>query len=121
MSVVTPLADEYDAYEKSRCLLESSGEGGHVIFRLGNDDGLGRELRAYIQTDKYLKQKNDGTLPQSTLRILSERGQDNQHRRERLVKLLGDMLAGAEVYAAGEPLKPKAGKPEGMLRSRWST
>lgn len=115
VSVVTPLADEYDAYEKARCILESTGDGGHVIFRLGNDDGLGRELRAYLQTDKYLKRKNDGTLSQSTLRILSERGQDNQHRRERLVKLLGDMLARAEVYAAGEPLKPKAGKPEGVL------
>src|SRR5262249_26137601 len=87
VSVITPLADQYEAYEKARCLLESSGEGGHVILRLANDDSLGRELRTWLQTDKYLKRKNDGTLLQSTVRILAERGQDNQQRRERLVQL----------------------------------
>jgi hypothetical protein len=115
VSVITPLGDDYDRYEKSRCLLESSGDGGYVLFRLDDDKKLGDELRTYLRTDKYLKLKNDGTLPSSTLRILSERGQENQHRRERLVKVLGDMLIGAEVYAAGELLKVKAGKPEGVL------
>ncbi len=115
VSVITPLADQYEAYEKPRCLLESSSEGGHIIMRLANDDSLGRELRVWLQTDKYLKRKNDGTLLQSTVRILAERGQDNQQRRERLVQMLGTMIAGAEVYAAGQPLKVKSGNAEGVL------
>lgn len=117
VSVITPLADEYDRYEKARCLLESAAEGGHVIVRLENDDSLGRELRTLLQTEKYLARKNDGTLPESTRRILRDFADENRQRRERLVRLLGDLFAAAQVYAAGQPLKLQAGNAEAVLEA----
>ena len=39
---------------RRKCILESGTEGGHVLIRLGNDESLGRELRTYLQTEKYL-------------------------------------------------------------------
>ena len=62
VSVITPLADDYELYDKGKCILESAAEGGYVLIRLGNDESLGRELRTYLQTEKYLSRKNDGTL-----------------------------------------------------------
>lgn len=115
VSFVTPLNDDYELYENAKCILESGGEGGHVLVRLGNDESLGRELRTYLQTEKYVRQKNDGTLPESTKRILRDFSDDNQERRTRLVTLLGQMVAEGTFYASGQPLKLKAGTPLAAL------
>ena len=56
----------YEGYADQQCLLDSTQEGGHVLIRLDDQESLGRELRAYLKTDKYLRTKNDGTLPEST-------------------------------------------------------
>src|SRR5207247_3995885 len=76
---------------------------------------LGRELRTHLQTEKYVKHKNDGTLPESAKRILRGISEDNQERRARLVTLLGQMLATADYYGAGQPLKLKATTPLAAL------
>ena len=103
-------------FDKGKAILESAAEGGHVLIRLGNDESLGRELRTYLQTEKYLSRKNDGTLSESTKRILRDCAEDNRQRRERLTTLLGDMLAAAEYFVAGQPLKIKASTPIGAGR-----
>src|SRR3984957_5262995 len=111
VSVITPLADDYELYDKGKAILESSTECGYVLIRLGNDESLGRELRTYLQTEKYLSRKNDGTLAESTKRILRDCAQDNRQRRERLTALLGEMLTAAEYFVDGQLLKVKASAP----------
>ena len=115
VSVITPLADDYEIFDKGKAILESAAEGGYVLMRLGNDESLGRELRTYLQTEKYLSRKNDGTLSESTKRILRDCAEDNRQRRERLTTLLGEMLAAAEYFVAGQPLKLKASAPLAAL------
>lgn len=115
ISVITPLADDYEMMDKGKAILESGAEGGYVLIRLGNDESLGRELRAYLQTEKYLARKNDGTLAESTKRILRDAAEDNRHRRERLTTLLGDMLAAADYFVAGQAIKLKASTPLAVL------
>ena len=68
--VVSPLNDEYELYDNGRCTLESTAEGGQVLIRLGNEEKLGRELRRYVQTEKYVRHKRDGTEPESTKKIV---------------------------------------------------
>jgi len=85
-----------------------------VLIRLGNDEGLGRELRIYLQTEKYVPQERRHAL-ESTKRILRDCADDNRQRRERLTALLGQMLASAEYFVAGEPLKLKASTPMAAL------
>ncbi|MEI7688048.1 MAG: BREX system P-loop protein BrxC, partial [Planctomycetota bacterium] len=98
-------------FDKGKAILESAAEGGYVLIRFGNDESLGRELRTYLQTERYLSRKNDGTLSESTKRILRDCAEDNRDRRERLTTLLGEMLASAEYFVAGQPLKIKASTP----------
>src|SRR6185436_860647 len=75
--------------------------------RLGNDESLGRELRAYKQTEKYLLHQKDNSA-ESTKRILRGLAEDNRQRRSRLTTLLSEMLTAAEYFVAGQPLKVKA-------------
>ena len=115
VSIISPFADDYENYDKGKAILESAAEGGQILIRLGNDESLGRELQIYLQTAKYLAHKNDGTLSESTKRILRDCAQDNRTRRERLTSLLGDMLAEAEYFVAGQLLKVKASAPMAAL------
>ena len=104
VSVVSPLADDYDLYDKGKCVLTSNNEGGHLLIKLGNDERLGRELRAYLQTKKYIAREDDSTLPEASRRILRDFADDNRVRRDRLTALLNEMLVEAEYFVAGQPL-----------------
>jgi hypothetical protein len=95
VSVITPLSDDYELFDKGKAILESASDGCYILIRIGNDESLGRELRTYLQTEKYLSRKNDRTISESVKRILRDCAEDNRHRRERLTILLGDMLASA--------------------------
>jgi hypothetical protein len=109
LSVITPLADDYGLYDEARCILNSSADGGALLVRLDDDKTLAREVRTHIQTDKYIGRKNDGTASHTTQRILRERYEENRERRQRLVRQLEQLCKEAACYAAGQPLKPKAG------------
>jgi hypothetical protein len=102
VSVISPLDDAYEMYNESRCIMDSSTHNGKVLIKLGNDDALGRELSMFLKTEKYIKRKNDDTLPPTTKRILSDRAEENRQREARLVKLLEEMLTDADYYVAGQ-------------------
>ena len=108
ISLLTPLGDMYEGYEKARAILDSTAEGGCAIVKMGNDEALGRELRRYLQTEKYVRRKNDGTLPETTKRILRDRSEENAERRNRLTAMLGEMFASAEFFVNGQSLAIKA-------------
>ena len=111
VSIVSPLADEYTLYNDGKSVLESSNEGGQIIIRLQDNERLGRELRIYAQTDKYLKTKSDSGLPDSSKRILRDNADDNRERRELLTSSLSDMFTEASYFAVGQELKIKASAP----------
>ena len=115
VSVISPLADEYPLYNDGKGVLESNNEGGQVLIRLQDNERLGRELRTYAQTEKYLKTKSDSGLPDSAKRILRDNADDNRERRTLLTHLLGDMLAEASWFAVGQELKMKATAPGACL------
>ena len=116
VSIMTPLADDYDFHqEDGKCVLDSSREGGQVLIRLRDDESLGRELRALLRTDKYIRTKDDGTLPPTTKRIHRDLAEENRIRRDRLTRLLGQMLVDASYFVAGQRLEVAAGAPQAAL------
>ena len=116
VAIVTPLADDYELYQdNAKCLLASSQEGGQVLIRLRDDETLGRELRTLLRTDKYIRTKDDGTLPPTTKRIHSDLADENRRRREHLTRLLGKMLAEASYFVAGQRLEVAAAAPQAAL------
>ncbi len=115
VAVLTPLADAYEAAKDHQCVMDSTQDGGHILIRLDDQESLGRELRAALKTDKYLRTKSDGTLPESVKRIHRDLAEDNRERRERLTRLLADMLAQARYFVAGQSLQITAAAPMAAL------
>ncbi|MBP6807296.1 MAG: BREX system P-loop protein BrxC [Chromatiaceae bacterium] len=115
LSVVTPLADDYALYNDGKCTLQSAADGGQLMVRLDDDKTLGRDLRTYLQTDRYVGRRNDGTASTSTVKILRERQEENRERRQRLVMHLEQLVKEAGYYAAGQPLQPKGGTASAAL------
>ena len=115
ISVTSPLSDDYKFYDNTRSILASTGDGGQIVLRLNDDEILGREVRTYLKTEKYISRKNDGALPKSTLRILNDSAEDNRDRRERLVNLVSTLLLEAPIYAAGNRLALKTEDPASAM------
>ena len=115
VSIMTPLDDDYESYQDGKCVLESSQDGGQVFIRLREDETLGRELRTLLRTEKYIKTKDDGTLPSTTKRIHRDLAHENRIRRDRLTRLLGQMLTDASYFVAGQRLEIAASAPQAAL------
>ncbi|MEO8275810.1 MAG: BREX system P-loop protein BrxC [Thermoanaerobaculia bacterium] len=115
VSVVSPLNDDYASFQDGPCILESSKDGGQVLILLGDHETLGRELLTYVKTEKYVRTKDDGTLPPSTKRIHRDLADENRARRERLILLLRELFADARVFVNGQRLSPKATAPNQAL------
>jgi len=110
--VYTPMGETNpELYENSRFQRESGQDGGQIVIRLEDDPSLARELRQYLQTEKYLRAKSDDTLPETTKRIHRAMADDNRERRERLRHLVGNLMSDAAYFAAGQRVEIKSSAP----------
>jgi hypothetical protein len=110
-SVVSPLDDDFRQYSDQKCILSSGGDNGKAIVRLDDKEALGRELKTYLRTDKYIRTKDDSTSPPTTRRIHKDLAAENQQRRNLLANLLSDMLVEARYFVAGQKLEINASGP----------
>lgn len=116
VQVFSPMGEaDPELWENARFQRESMSDGGQVIIRLDDDPSLGRELRQYIQTEKFLRTKSDSTLPEPTQNIHKAISKDNQDRRNRLSATLCKLLSGASFFAAGQQVETKSSAPSAAL------
>ena len=110
ISILSPFSDDYDSYDRGRCILKSGDNGGEVWIRLGNEKSLGKEISSYLKTNKFITRKSDGNSPDTTKRILADIAAENLSRYERLAIALEGMLGAADYCVAGQGLKIKSTK-----------
>lgn len=115
VSVVTPLMDDYQLYNDGKCIGVSGEENGQILIRLEDDNTLGRELRAYLKTDKYLRTHDDGTLPATTRKIHRDLADENRHRREVLMSKMKELMLSAKYYIAGQTYPPSGATASTVL------
>jgi hypothetical protein len=116
VQVVTPLADvEREALEDGYFLRTSGQDGGQVVIRLDDDPSLARELRQYLQTEKYLRSSVDDTTPEMTKQIHRSLANDNTERRKRLELILSQLLGEATYFANGQRLTIRSGSAQTAL------
>ena len=113
LSVITPLADDYHMFNQAKCINQSTIDDGQVVIRFDDDKALVGEIRTYLQTDKYIARKNDGTAPPTTRKILHERAEENRQRRDRLNNIIERLMREAKYYATGQEHK----QPSGSVRA----
>jgi hypothetical protein len=113
LSIFTPMADDYDVYNEAKCINLSTMDDGQVVIRLDDDKSLAREVRTYLQTDKYIARRQDGTASHGTVKILRDRADENRQRRERLNAIIGQRLVEAKYFSAGQVREA----PKGSVRN----
>lgn len=100
LHVMTPYADRYrDLQEDAACLLSTS-DNQEVLVRLPDDLRLQDEMNEWVQTYKYIRTKNSGSLSTSIQTILNNRSQENSNRKTRIEETLRSLITQADVFAA---------------------
>jgi hypothetical protein len=120
VEVITPLNEEFEAFNQAKCIGFSSTDGGRALIKLtksADSAELARELRTYLQTEKYVRLKMDASAPETLKRILRDRADENRVRRERLRDLLDKLLIEADYYALGQSLEQSANNSRTALAS----
>ncbi|WP_027370868.1 BREX system P-loop protein BrxC [Desulfovermiculus halophilus] len=115
VEVITPLADDYDAFNELKRVMHTSENYGRVLIQLPENDELEREVRICLQTDKYIRQKSDASQSTSFSRILRDRQEENRERRSRLRNLLEKLLVDAHFSALGQTLDIKGSTPRAVV------
>jgi len=106
-SVISPFHDEYSLYGQARCIGESTNDNGCIIIKLPDNEQLGKEIKMFLKTDKYIARKNDGN--EEIRRILNDRKSENRDRKARLIELVKSLLIEAEFYINGQVWKEGSG------------
>lgn len=117
LEVLSPLSDDYPLYSQPKCIGRSAEDNGRILIKLRDEKELGREIRAWVQTKKYIDQKSDAAAAPTLKRILSDRAEENRDRKNRLVELVTRLLVEADYYAIGQSLDIKAAAPSTALDS----
>ncbi|MCP4694030.1 MAG: BREX system P-loop protein BrxC, partial [Desulfobacterales bacterium] len=107
LEIISPLHDDYPLFISAKCILHSANKEGCVLVKLAEDAALFPAIRAWLQTDKYIKAKSDAAAEPGRLRILRRRADENRARRDRLITQVDALLARAAYYVLGKELTIK--------------
>ena len=107
LEIISPFHDEYNAFIPAKCNIYSANKEGHIIVKLPDDKNLTSEIRTYLQTNKYIKDKNDAAASTNLKQILRDRAEENRSRRDRLITLVDTMLSKGDFFALGKGLDIK--------------
>jgi hypothetical protein len=115
VSVITPMAEDYSAFNEPRCLQASmDGDVGQLIIKLSDDNKLADEIAAYIKTEAYLRLKSDGAVPATTRRIFDDKREENRQRRDRIRAAVSELVETAKFYIRGNA-KSFTGAPKSAV------
>jgi len=112
---ITPLSEDYSAFNDTKCIMHTSEHYGRVLIKLADSDELGREVRAWIQTDKFIRLKSDSSVSPNFKKILRDRQEENRERKTRVTGLLEKLILEAQYYALGQTLNFKGSNPKVVI------
>ena len=98
--ILTPSAEEY--YQPPEMFKLKSNESRTLLLRLPEDIPFLPEIREWLQTAKYLKQKYSAQSPDLVQKILDDKGRENDNRAKRAKAYLSEAICQADVYMSGE-------------------
>ena len=108
LEIISPLHDDYFTFIPAKCIMHSATREGHIIVKLSDDPSLISEIRTYLQTEKYIKDKSTAAASANLKTILNDRAVQNRERKTRLMNLIEKLLVDAEYYTLGKSIEIKA-------------
>ena len=98
IEIVTPL---YHSYQSDSLLLSESSGRNVMRLIIPNNPLLFKDLRLYLQTEKYIKQNQSTSNSEGVKRILIEKSQSNAQRNRNLTFMTTKALAESKVIING--------------------
>ena len=114
VEIISPSNIDYHLYSDAGCINKSAEADGQILMKLADDKLFFAELRTWLKTNKFIRLNNDGSQVEM-VRILADRGRENQERKKRLRARVEEMLLKADVYALGQHLTVANNNPESKL------
>lgn len=100
---LSPLDPDYNLYSEGACINRSTESTGSVVIKLPDDNAFFTELGTWLRTNKFIRLNSDKGQ-QDIVRILADRGRENQERRTRLRVNIEELVLSAQVYCLGQHL-----------------
>ncbi len=117
INIITP----YYHLQREEELISKSMGTHDLLVKLPDDDVLKKEIRLFLQTQKYYKQyASDASRSESYKRILNEQVQDNNSRKVNITKRIEQLLQGAEFIANGRVLELKGLDPKTKITNAFN-
>lgn len=104
LEIISPLHDEYALFSAAKCVLYSANQDANIVLKLEDDRELGAELRRFLQTDKYIRDKSSTAASTTLMQILRDHAEENRKRKERLELIAARLTAEAEFFIMGKRL-----------------
>lgn len=116
LNVLTPLGDEYDD-EK---LVHKSFADSDLILALRGNFDFEREMRLYLQTKKYIPQKQGGNISATERQILIQKAEDNNIRKRNLTDALKGLFEDSVMYFNGSKIEAGSSDPKTMIENAFN-
>lgn len=116
LDILTPVGE---AFDDDRLMHKSFAETD-LIIALTSDYDFEKELRLFLQTKKYIPQKNSGNISSTEKGILIQKSEDNNIRKRNLSDTLRGMFEEAKVYFNGSRLDIKTSDPKAMVENAFN-
>ena len=102
LQVISPLHLEYDHTDTH--IAQGMGMPELLLIMAG-DKRLDKDLRLYLQTEKYVQHEQRSSLTESRKRLLAEKSLLNNERQQQLLRRVEKCLAEGDFFLNGTPLK----------------
>ena len=98
IEIITPNYDDYENIDA----IKSQTMGSPILrIYMPENDLFIKDVRSYVKSEKYLKQKESASLSEERKRILSEKRLQNKKRKSDLEILANQLLSRSRVYVNG--------------------
>jgi len=105
IEVISPVGDDYPTAGPSYCVKRSNDDLGKILIRLKDNaalgSSLGKEVRTFLQTRKYIANKSDAAASVSLQKILKDQAGSNSERRKLIATLLEESALNGGIYIKG--------------------
>lgn len=116
LNILTPLGEEYDD-EK---LIHKSFADNDLILSLRGSFDFEQEMRFYLQTKKYIPQKQGGNISATERQILIQKAEDNSIRKRNLTDALKNIFEESVLYFNGKRIDAGSSDPKTVIENAFN-
>lgn len=116
IDIITPAND---AHSNIAQLLANSSGRDEMLVVLASNPRLLSEIRASLQTDRYVQQKNRKGAAETTKAILFAKQEQNRARQSRIGQMVYECVANSKIIISGRELEIGTSEPQQRINEAF--